>query len=430
MNHYDFMVNKSRKKDMMDYVKNTGKPRKYRGGGGRGGVGKVGGGGKGSQPLVNLSFYMGGGGGREILSFASQPHPYNAQLLPINLNQAQPNPQAMAGAAAQARVDFNEVLQNQREHAQSLQDMRDTMTNQILPNVQQQIIDNITRAQQENTATLSGLVQHNEDVNMNLDSVHTRLVDFHNQMNDETTQLFDGIYGVIGRLNTNEDNNVRRFESLAGGLSNQNKVLLNNLEVNKALILENMKHNLSMGKGYQKQSQDELMERLKQYKDAGTLNEASMKIFEDMKNYVNNPKPSRGRNSRPDSIPEEEDIEAGAPPQREETTGRQIIQWFRGGAKSQEKPPMHFSTRSSLPHDTPPIHFSTRSSTSLQGAATNEPQYQSTPPPTTRISIGPPTPNVRESIFQDSDDLSELDLSQMNISRNLNQELSSLNLGE
>jgi hypothetical protein len=424
MNHYDFMVNKSRKKDMMDYVKNTGKPRKYRGGGGRGGVGKGGGGGKGSQPMVNLSFYMGGGGGREILSFASQPHPYNQQLLPINLNQAQPNPQAMAGAAAQARVDLNEVLQNQREHAQSLQDMRDQMANQLLPDVRQQIIDNMNQAHQQNTATLAGLDQHNREVNANLEAVHTRLVNFHTQMDDETTQLADAIYDVIGRLNTNEENNVRRYEQLGIGLSNQNTVLLNNLEVNKALILENMKHNLSMGKGYQKQSQDELMERLKQYKESGAMNEQSMKIFEDMQNYVNNPKPSRGSGgpSRPSSIPEEVDIEAGAPePQEEErrfstpqSAGRKFMKWISGGAKSQEKPP---------------IHFSTRSSTSLEGAATNEPQYQSVPPAPARMRLAlPPTPEARQSMFQDSDGLVEIDLSAMNVSRNLDQDFSDLNL--
>lgn len=426
MNHYDFMVNKSRKKDMMDYVKNTGKPRKYRGGGGRGGVGK-GGGGKGSQPMVNLSFYMGGGGGREILSFASQTHPYNAQLLPINLNQAQPNPQAMAGAAAQARVDLNEVLQNQRQHAQSLQDMRDQMANQLLPNVQQQIIDNITRVQQENNERLAGLDQHNREVNANLEVVHTRLVDFHTQMDDETTQLADGIYDVIGRLNTNEENNVRRYEQLAGGLSNQNIVLLNNLEVNKALILENMKHNLSMGKGYQKQSQDELMERLKQYKESGAMNEQSMKIFEDMQNYVNNPKPSRGRNQRASSIPEEdEDIEAGSrDPQEEErrfstpqSAGRKFIKWISGGAKSQEKPPPMASATLGRTYDT-----------SLQGAATNEPQYLSVPPAPARMRFAlPPTPEARQSMFQDSDDLVEIDLSAMNVSRNLDEDFSELNL--
>jgi hypothetical protein len=425
MNHYDFMVNKSRKKDMMDYVKNTGKPRKYRGGGGRGGVGKGGGGGKGSQPMVNLSFYMGGGGGREILSFASQPHPYNQQLLPINLNQAQPNPQAMAGAAAQARVDLNEVLQNQRQHAQSLQDMRDQMANQILPNVQQQIIDNMNQAHQQNTATLAGLDQHNREVNANLEAVHTRLVNFHTQMDDETTQLADAIYDVIGRLNTNEENNVRRYEQLGIGLSNQNTVLLNNLEVNKALILENMKHNLSMGKGYQKQSQDELMERLKQYKESGAMNEQSMKIFEDMQNYVNNPRPSRVGNQRPSSIPEEdEDIEAGAPEPQEErrfsttqSAGRKFLKWISGGEKSQERPPMQFSTRSS---------------TSLQGAATNEPQYQSVPPAPARMQFAiPPTPNnARQSMFQDSDGLVEIDLSAMNVSRNLDEEFSSLNVNE
>lgn len=425
MNHYDFMVNKSRKKDMMDYVKNTGKPRKYRGGGGRGGVGKGGGGGKGSQPMVNLSFYIGGGGGREILSFASQPHPYNQQLLPINLNQAQPNPQAMAGAAAQARIDLNEVLQNQRQHAQSLQDMRDQMANQLLPDVRQQIIDNMNQAHQQNNATLAGLVQHNREVNDNLEAVHTRLVDFHTQMDDETTQLADAIYDVIGRLNTNEDNNVRRYENLATGLTNQNIVLKNNLEVNKALILENMKHNLSMGKGYQKQSQDELMERLKQYKESGAMNEQSMKIFEDMQNYVNNPRPSRVGNQRPSSIPEEdEDIEAGAPEPQEErrfsttqSAGRKFLKWISGGEKSQERPPMQFSTRSS---------------TSLQGAATNEPQYQSVPPAPARMQFAiPPTPNnARQSMFQDSDGLVEIDLSAMNVSRNLDEEFSSLNVNE
>lgn len=418
MNHYDFMVNKSRKKDMMDYVKNTGKPRKYRGGGGRGGVGKGGGGGRGSQPMVNLSFYMGGGGGREILSFASQTHPYNQQLLPINLNQAQPNPQAMAGAAAQARVDLNEVLQNQRQHAQSIQDMRDQMANQLLPNVQQQIIDNINQAQQQNTATLAGLVQHNREVNANLETVHTRLIDFHTQMDDETTQLADAIYDVIGRLNTTEENNVSRYENLASGLTNQNIVLKNNLEVNKALILENMKHNLSMGKGYQKQSQDELMERLKQYKESGALNEQSMKIFEDMQNYVNNPRPSRVRNQRPSSIPEEdEDIEAGAPEPQEErrfstpqSAGRKLLKWISGGAKSQEKQPSMVSA--TLAYDT-----------SLQGAATNEPQYQSVPPAPARMQFAiPPTPNnARQSMFQDSDGLVEIDLSAMNVSRNLDE---------
>jgi hypothetical protein len=367
---------------------------------------------------------MGGGGGREILSFASQPHPYNQQLLPINLNQAQPNPQAMAGAAAQARVDLNEVLQNQRQHAQSLQDMRDQMANQILPNVQQQIIDNMNQAHQQNTATLAGLDQHNREVNANLEAVHTRLVNFHTQMDDETTQLADAIYDVIGRLNTNEENNVRRYEQLGIGLSNQNTVLLNNLEVNKALILENMKHNLSMGKGYQKQSQDELMARLKQYKESGEMNEQSMKIFEDMQNYVNNPKPSRGSGgpSRPSSIPEEVDIEAGAPEPREEerrfstphSAGRKFMKWISGGAKSQEKPPMHFSTRSP---------------TSLQGAATNEPQYQSVPPAPARMRFAlPPTPDARQSMFQDSDDLVEIDLSAMNVSRNLDEDFSELNL--
>ena len=410
---------------MMDYVKNTGKPRKYRGGGGRGGVGKGVGGGKGSQPMVNLSFYMGGGVGREILSFASQPHPYNAQLLPINLNQAQPNPQAMAGAAAQARIDLNEVLQNQRQHAQSLQDMRDQMANQLLPDVRQQIIDNMNQAHQQNNATLAGLVQHNREVNDNLEAVHTRLVDFHTQMDDETTQLADAIYDVIGRLNTNEDNNVRRYENLATGLTNQNIVLKNNLEVNKALILENMKHNLSMGNGYQKQSQDELMERLKQYKESGAMNEQSMKIFEDMQNYVNNPRPSRVGNQRPSSIPEEdEDIEAGAPEPQEErrfsttqSAGRKFLKWISGGEKSQERPPMQFSTRSS---------------TSLQGAATNEPQYQSVPPAPARMQFAiPPTPNnARQSMFQDSDGLVEIDLSAMNVSRNLDEEFSSLNVNE
>ena len=157
------------------------------------------------------------------------------------------------------------------------------------------------------------------------------------------------------------------------------------------------------------------------------MNEQSMKIFEDMQNYVNNPKPSRGRNQRASSIPEEdEDIEAGSrDPQEEErrfstpqSAGRKFIKWISGGAKSQEKPPPMASATLGRTYDT-----------SLQGAATNEPQYLSVPPAPARMRFAlPPTPEARQSMFQDSDDLVEIDLSAMNVSRNLDEDFSDLNL--
>jgi hypothetical protein len=67
--------------------------------------------------------------------------------------------------------------------------------------------------------------------------------------------------------------------------------------------------------------------------------------------------------------------------------------------------------------------------TSLQGAATNEPQYQSVPPAPARMRFAlPPTPEARQSMFQDSDGLVEMALSPMNVSRNLDEDFSDLNL--
>ena len=163
MNHQEFMMNKKTpkqrvskpKKDMTDVVKNTAKPRVYRGGGGGGGGGRGGGGGgrgggtagapnitqyfiggyaNGSgmpmgMPPMNMTTSMpmnmttsmptsipvplpsvvgqtsipppfplatgnrlgGFGNGRSAFNNVSQSNPYNPQLNPVNLVRSQPN---------------------------------------------------------------------------------------------------------------------------------------------------------------------------------------------------------------------------------------------------------------------------------------------------------------------------------------------------
>ena len=131
MNHYDFMERKSRRRqlDILDYVKNTGKPKKYRGGGGRGGSRAGAGRPSSNMPQIDLYFNT---GGREVLYNQTQPHPYNPQHLPVNIQNAQPNQQAVADYNAQQRIDTTDLRNQQAQMNQNIIQLRDRIQAQAM----------------------------------------------------------------------------------------------------------------------------------------------------------------------------------------------------------------------------------------------------------------------------------------------------------
>jgi len=225
----------------MDYVKNTGKPRKYRGGGAsnvKRGSGRVGGGsgggsgggggfsggsgaGKagssGNSQNINLFFGGQGGGGREMLHMMAQPHPYNPQYLPINLQAQQPNPQMMAANAAGLRVDFQETLNLSREMAANVAALRQERENAALnPVLQQQLNDRITEQQTSITNLAGNIRLNNERVNTSLGQIQAG-----NHLN------------LVGAQHN--------FE-----------VLKNQLDMTNTMVLGNLVQNMPTGSGFRK----------------------------------------------------------------------------------------------------------------------------------------------------------------------------------
>ena len=162
MNHYDFMQRKSRRRqlDILDYVKNTGRPKKYRGGGGGRGGSRPGAGRPSSNmPQINLYFNT---GGREVLYNQTQPHPYNPQHLPVNIQNAQPNQQAVAGYNAQQRIDITDLRNQQAQMNQNIIQLRDRIAAQAMnPAAQQQLQQQIVASQQQNAQILQQVQTHN-----------------------------------------------------------------------------------------------------------------------------------------------------------------------------------------------------------------------------------------------------------------------------
>lgn len=247
MNHFDFMQNKSKRKtDILDYVKNTAKPKKYRGGSGRG-TNRVSSRPTRNQPnmpSINLYFNT---GGREVLYNQTQPHPYNPQHLPVNIQNAQPNPQAVVGYNAQQRVDITDLRNQQAQMNQHMIRLRDQIQAQAMnPDEQRLLQTQIQQAQQQNVEILQQVRTHNANT-------------------------ADGL--TLNRIATDR--------------------LRNQLEVGNKIAFHNAIQTLNVGQGYKRATQEELVRDL----DAEILSTAQERLLEAMKKQLHQPEPSRGRGS-------------------------------------------------------------------------------------------------------------------------------------
>ena len=234
---------------MIDYVKNTGKPRRNKSRYSRAsqqqsGRGSVSGGG--NMPAINLYFMT---GGREVLYNTTQPFPYNPQNLPINIQNAQPNPLAIQGYNAQQRVDLTDLRNQQAQMNQSIIELRDRINAQAMnPNIQQQLQQQIQASQQQNAQLLQVVQEHNRNIS-------------------------DGL-----NINRRETDRLR-----------------NQLEVGNKIAFHNAIQSLNVGQGYKRATQEELVRDLEQEQ----LTTAQERLVEAMKKQLYNPEPSRGRGRTP-----------------------------------------------------------------------------------------------------------------------------------
>lgn len=235
-----------RRLDILDYVKNTGKPKTYRGGGGVRGGSRPGAGRPSSNtaglPQINLYFNT---GGREVLYNQTQPHPYNPQHLPVNIQNAQPNQQAVAGYNAQQRIDITDLRNQQAQMNQNIIQLRDRIAAQAMnPNEQQLLQQQIQASQQQNAQILQQVRTHNANT-------------------------ADGL--TLNRLATDQ--------------------LRNQLEVANKISFHNAIQTLNVGQGYKRATQEELVRDL----DAEILSTAQERLLEAMKKQLYQPEASRGR---------------------------------------------------------------------------------------------------------------------------------------
>lgn len=241
MNHLDFMQSKTKRSvDMIDYVKNTGKPRRNKSRYNRGTSQQSGRGG--NMPAINLYFMT---GGREVLYNTTQPFPYNPQNLPVNIQNAQPNPLAVQGYNAQQRVDLTELRNQQAQINQSIIDLRDRINAQAMnPPMQQQLQQQIQASQQQNAQLLQAVQDHNRNIS-------------------------DGL-----NINRRETNRLR-----------------DQLEVGNRIAFHNAIQTLSVGQGYKRATQEELVRDLENQQ----LTTAQQRLLEAMDKQLHNAEPSRGR---------------------------------------------------------------------------------------------------------------------------------------
>ena len=334
MNHYEFMLNKKNKKPltMQDYVKNTQKPRKFRGGGGGG---RRGGATNQRQasipPVTNVNIYL---GGRGIMNDVSQPNIQFPQNLPVNIGNLQPNRLAQQANVREQRVDLQEVLEFQRRQQADIAQLRNDLRNQVVnPDRQQEIIEAINDSTAQTQRVFAGIQNHNNQLDQGL-----------RDLGENNRQNIDNLRGnIFGRFNQLEN------------IAQQGSDLLNrNVRLSKFNAIFNMgtiqgtknlnKNSLALNEINEMLKGDGLSElekaTLRQQRDF-----YQRKVDKELPNVV-----SRENEAR-DNADVDSDIEAGAPAPRSGGMLRDSA-WERQRQYS-ETPP--------LPERLPQTQFSSRS---------------------------------------------------------------------
>ena len=318
MNHQEFFINKTipkpkvskpkvskpkvskpkvskPQKDMTDVVKNTAKPRVYRGGGGGGGGGRGGGGGGrggGTTGAPNITqYFIGGyangsgmsmgmppmnmttsmpmnmttsmptsipvplpsvvgqtsipvppplplatghrlGSGRSAFNNISQSNPYNPQLNPVNLGRSQPNPLAAQAHDNIRRVDLQEIIDQLKKNSDDTRSMRDNLQKQSLnPNEVQRIANDIKQLNTQQTQML------------------TNVKEYHSALTSQVNSQFQ----MLGALATNKNR----------GITTEIEKLNTTADITKELVMAHAISSLSVGKGNtrgRQQSEQQLFE--------------------------------------------------------------------------------------------------------------------------------------------------------------------------
>jgi hypothetical protein len=360
MNHYEFMLNKKNKKPltMQDYVKNTQKPRKFRGGAGGG---RRGGATNQRQasipPVTNVNIYL---GGRGIMNDVSQPNIQFPQNLPVNIGNLQPNRLAQQANVREQRVDLQEVLEFQRRQQADIAQLRNDLRNQVVnPDRQQEIIEAINDSTAQTQRVFAGIQNHNNQLDQGL-----------RDLGENNRQNIDNLRGnIFGRFNQLEN------------IAQQGSDLLNrNVRLSQFNAMLNMSTGAGRNSNINRDSVaiNEINEMLK---DDGLseLEKATLRQQRDfyqgrvdraMPNVVNRENEAR------DNADVDSDIEAGAPAPRSAGMLRDSA-WERQRQYS-ETPP--------LPERLPQTQFSSRSNRG-SGFGQRQREYSETPPlPQTQFS--------------------------------------------
>lgn len=309
MNHHEFMLNKKNKKplNMMDFVKNTGKPKTYKGG--RGSRGGAGGNTKPpnkpplSQPPVAINLYF---GGRSIMSEVSQPHIMNPEHLPVNIGNMERNPEAVQAVNRDRQVDLQEVLENQRQHQNMLQHMRHDVTEQLAnPDRQKEILQNMRQSQEENRILFERIHEHNQQSEAN--SI-LRMQASREHGKHYLQRLNEVNENISGTLNRNLGHMNNTMQDVVGGYNQQAQAI----ETLQTTALVNLVRDLPVGTGNRNYLPPQNVPNLlREINQKGHLTDANREMLDNAANYYENPNTTRGQQNFPHLGQQHEPVVAG-----------------------------------------------------------------------------------------------------------------------